>query len=165
MASVSSFNEMMGNFLDELAQTFPEEGGMKKYQASFDIMRKANPRKCVEAFMGSASQYNAQIMAKDEKFFLNNDIDFLDALNIKKWWNSDLSENTKGAIWQYLQTLMILGTTIMSIPAETLGAIEGIAEQMTQNVQDQGNGGGGLDLGALTNMLGALGGGNFPGLK
>ena len=164
MASVSSFNDMMGNFLDELVQTFPEEGGMKKYQASFDIMRKANPRKCVEAFMTSASQYNSQIMAKDEKFFLDNNIDFLDALNIKKWWNANLSENTKGAIWQYLQTLMILGTTIMSIPAETLGAIEGIAEKMTQNVQG-GDGAGAVDMSALTNLLGALGGGNFPGLK
>ena len=163
MASVSSFNEMMSSFLDELVQTFPEEGSMKKYQASFDIMRKANPRKVVETFMASASQYNAQIMAKDEKFFLDNGIDFLDALNIKKWWNSDLSENTKGAIWQYLQTLMILGTTITAIPPETLGAIEGIAEQMTKGAQE--NNGGQLDMSALTNMLGALGGGNFPGLK
>ena len=167
MASVSSFNDMMATFLDELAQTFPEEGAMKKYQTSFDIMRKANPRKVIDAFMGSASQYNQQIMAKDEKFFLENNIDFLDALNIKKWWTPELSENTKGAIWQYLQTLMILGTTITSIPAETLGAIEGIAEQMTKGVQGGEGAGGGanLDLGALTNMLGALGGGNFPGLK
>ena len=162
MASVGSFNEMMANFLDELVQTFPEEKCMKKYQVSFDIMKKANPRKCVDAFMTSAAQYNQQIMAKDERFFLDNDIDFLDAMNIKKWWTDDLSTNTKGAIWQYLQTLTILGTTITSIPAETLGAIEGIAEKMSQNAQ--GGSGAGIDLSALTNMLGSLGG-NFPGLN
>tara|TARA_R110002074_G_scaffold41536_2_gene109976 strand:- start:537 stop:875 length:339 start_codon:yes stop_codon:yes gene_type:complete len=112
--------------------------------------------------MTSAAQYNQQIMAKDERFFLDNDIDFLDAMNIKKWWTDDLSTNTKGAIWQYLQTLTILGTTITSIPAETLGAIEGIAEKMSQNAQ--GGSGAGIDLSALTNMLGSLGG-NFPGLN
>ena len=34
---------------------------------------------------------------------------------------------------------------------------------MTKGAQE--NNGGQLDLGALTNMLGAFGGGNFPGLK
>tara|TARA_R110002074_G_scaffold8841_2_gene35772 strand:- start:3185 stop:3664 length:480 start_codon:yes stop_codon:yes gene_type:complete len=155
MASVGAFTEMMDRFLDELVKTFPEETGLKKYQSTFDIMKKANPRKCVEVFMGSACNFQSQIMAKDEKFFLEGSVEFLDALNIKKWWNEDLSESTKAAIWQYLQTLMILGTTITSIDADTLGAIEGIAEKMAKG---SGGGEGGIpDLGALQGLMGALG--------
>lgn len=30
MTSVTAFNEMMGQFIDELQQTFPEEKGLKK---------------------------------------------------------------------------------------------------------------------------------------
>lgn len=147
---------MMDQFLDELVKTFPEETGLKKYQSTFDIMKKANPRKCVEVFMNSAREFQSQIMAKDEKFFLESSVEFLDALNIKKWWNDSLSDNTKSAIWQYLQTLMILGTTITSIDAETLGAIEGIAEKMAQG--SPGSGGGGIpDLSALQGLMGALG--------
>ena len=155
MASVGAFTEMMDKFLDELVKTFPEEKGLKKYQSTFDIMKKANPRKCVEVFMGSAHQFQSQIMAKDEKFFLEGSVEFLDALNIKRWWGGDLSESTKGAIWQYLQTLMILGTTITSIDADTLGAIEGIAEKMAKG--GGGGSGGAPDLGALQGLMGALG--------
>ena len=146
---------MMDKFLDELVKTFPEEKGLKKYQSTFDIMKKANPRKCVEVFMGSAHQFQSQIMAKDEKFFLEGSVEFLDALNIKRWWGGDLSESTKGAIWQYLQTLMILGTTITSTDADTLGAIEGIAEKMAKG--GGGGSGGAPDLGALQGLMGALG--------
>ena len=145
---------MMGQFLDELVKTFPEESGLKKYQSTFDLMKKANPRKCVNIFMDSARQFQNQIMAKDEKFFLEGNVEFLDALNIKKWWDDSLSENTKAAIWQYLQTLMILGTTITSIDADTLGAIEGIAEKMAKG---SGGDGGAPDLGALQGLMGALG--------
>lgn len=155
MASVGAFTEMMGQFLDELVKTFPEESGLKKYQSTFDLMKKANPRKCVEVFMGSASAFQQQIMAKDEKFFLEGSVEFLDALNIKKWWNDSLSEGTKGAIWQYLQTLMILGTTITSIDADTLGAIEGIAEKMASG--SAGGSGGVPDMSALQGLMGALG--------
>jgi hypothetical protein len=154
MASVGAFTEMTDQFLDELLKTFPEESGLKKYQSTFDLMKKANPRKCVEVFMNSARQFQNQIMAKNEKFFLENSVEFLDALNIKKWWNDELSDGTKGAIWQYLQTLMILGTTITSIDADTLGAIEGIAEKMAKG---SGGEGGAPDLSALQGLMGALG--------
>lgn len=154
MASVGAFTEMMDQFLDELVKTFPEETGLKKYQSTFDLMKKANPRKCVEVFMNSARQFQTHIMAKNETFFLENSVEFLDALNIKKWWNDELSDGTKGAIWQYLQTLMILGTTIISIDADTLGAIEGIAEKMAKG---SGGDGGAPDLSALQGLMGALG--------
>lgn len=155
MASVGAFTEMMDQFLDELVETFPEETGLKKYQSTFDLMKKANPRKCVEVFMNSARQFQNQIMTKNETFFLENSVEFLDALNIKKWWSDELSDGTKGAIWQYLQTLMILGTTITSIDADTLGAIEGIAEKMAKG--SGSDGGGAPDLSALQGLMGALG--------
>ena len=37
-----------------------------------------------------------------------------------------MSPNTKDATWQYLQTLYMLGTTITSIPDDTLSMIEGL---------------------------------------
>ena len=152
MASVGAFTEMMNQFLTELVKTFPDESAIKKYQSTFDLMKKANPRKCVDVFMNSAIKFQNQIMNKDESFFLNENVDFLKSLNINKWWNDSLSENTKNAIWQYLQTLIILGTTITSIDADTLGAIEGIAEKMAK-----GSGDGVPDLSALQGLMGTLG--------
>jgi hypothetical protein len=134
MTSVGTFNDMLEQFIVELENTFPEEKSFKKYHTSFDIMRAANPRKCVDAYMKTANKYSNQIMQKDDSFFVE-----FDDLPISKYWNDDLSEGTKGAIWQYLQTLNILGMTITTIPAEMLSMVEGVAAKCAEGIQNGGD--------------------------
>jgi len=157
MTSVTAFNDMMDSFIVELMRTFPEEKGIKKYHASFDILRKTNPRKCVESFMTAIAPYSQNINAKDDSF-LSQDVDFLNDINIKKYWTPDLSPGTKDAIWQYIQTLYMLGTTITAIPGDTLSMIEKMAEQCAGQMQD---GDGQLDekalMGAMSGLFGMLG--------
>lgn len=158
MTSVSAFNDMLEQFIDELQQTFPEEKVIKKYQASFEIVRKSNPRKCVESFMGAITPHADKITSKDDEFF-ENDVDFIKGLSIKKYWNDDLSQTTKDAIWQYLQTLYMLGTTITAIPSDTLNMIESMASQCADKLQ---SGDGQIDekalMSSVTGLLGNLGG-------
>jgi hypothetical protein len=125
---------MLQQFLVELETTFPEEKAFKKYHTSFDIMRAANPRKCVDAYMKTASKYSNQIMQKDDSFFS----DFTE-LPISSYWNDDLSDGTKNAIWQYLQTLNILGMTITTIPADMLSMVEGVAAKCAEGIQGGGD--------------------------
>lgn len=130
MSSVGTFNDMLEQFIVELENTFPEEKAFKKYHTSFDIMRAANPRKCVDAYMTTATSYSNKIMQKDDSFFSE-----FTELPISKYWNDDLSEGTKGAIWQYLQTLNILGMTITTIPAEMLTMVEGVASKCAESIK------------------------------
>jgi len=58
MASVSAFNDMMGQFLVELHKTFPDEKGIKKMLASFDLIKSTNPRIIVDGFMKGVSPYS-----------------------------------------------------------------------------------------------------------
>jgi len=148
MTSISAFNEMMDQFMIELKQTFPEEKAIGKYYTGFDILKKSNPRKCVVGFMDEITPYAAQIMNKDENFLLdtNNVLPkVLDEMNIRGHWTPELGQATKDAIWQYLQTLYMLGTTIVSIPSDTLNMIEKVAKQCADTMQ----GDGGLDEKAL----------------
>jgi hypothetical protein len=117
MASVTAFNDMMGQFLVELHKTFPEEKGIKKMMTSFDLLKSSNPRLVVDAFMKGVSPYADKISAKDETFLLKeiDTIDLLKDLDIKSYWER-MTPNTKGATWQYLQTLYMLGTTIHFSP-------------------------------------------------
>ena len=117
MTSVTAFNDMMGQFLTELHKTFPEEKSLKKYIAAFELMSSTNPKLVVEGFMGAISPHMDKISAKDENFFIENaeTIDFLKDINLKNLWPK-ASANTREAIWQYIQTLYMLGTTITSIP-------------------------------------------------
>jgi hypothetical protein len=157
MASVTAFNDMMGQFLVELHKTFPEEKGVKKMMTSFDVLKSTNPRLVVDAFMKGVTPYAEKISAKDESFLLKEieTIDFLKDLNIKSYWER-MSVNTKGATWQYLQTLYMLGTTITSIPDDTLKMIEGIAKECADKMETNG---GELDQDALMKMMGSMLGG------
>ena len=157
MASVTAFNEMMGQFLVELHKTFPEEKGVKKMMTSFDVLKSTNPRLVVDAFMKGVTPYADKISAKDETFLLTeiDTIDFLKDLNIKSYWER-MSANTRAATWQYLQTLYMLGTTITSIPDDTLKMIEGIAKQCADKMETEG---GELDQDALMKMMGSMLGG------
>ena len=157
MATVTAFNDMMGQFLVELHKTFPEEKGIKKMMTSFDLLKSTNPRLVVDGFMSGVTPYAEKISSKDESFLLKeiDTIDFLKDLNIKSYWER-MSANTKGATWQYLQTLYMLGTTITSIPDDTLKMIEGIAKQCADKMDTEG---GELDQDALMKMMGSMLGG------
>jgi hypothetical protein len=154
MASVTAFNDMLSQFLVELHKTFPEEKGIKKMTTSFEMLKQTNPRLIVDGFMKGVTPYADKISAKDESFLLEEieKIELLKDLNIKSYW-SRMSENTKAATWQYLQTLYMLGTTITAIPAETLGLIETIAKDCADKMETNG---GQLDQDALMKMMGSM---------
>ena len=157
MASVSAFNDMMSQFLVELHKTFPDEKGIKKMLTSFDMLKSTNPRLVVNGFMEGVTPYAGKISAKDETFLLEEveNIEFLRELDIKKYWGN-MSTNTKAATWQYLQTLYMLGTTITSLPDDTLSQIEKIAKGVASQMQD---GDGEIDQDALMKMMGSMLGG------
>ena len=157
MASVTAFNDMLSQFLVELHKTFPEEKGIKKMTTSFEMLKQTNPRLIVDGFMKGVTPYADKISAKDESFLLEEieKIEMLKDLNIKSYW-SRMSDNTKAATWQYLQTLYMLGTTITAIPAETLGLIETIAKDCADKMQTEG---GEIDQDALMKMMGSMLGG------
>ena len=132
MTTLKAFNEMMGQFLDELHETFPEEEIIKAAKNS------PRDRKTFDNFMAAIGHYSAELMRKDDAFF-TADNKFIQALNLHVIWASEnATPNTKDAIWQYLQTMYILGNTINMFPPETLNMIESAAESCAQNMKAQG---------------------------
>jgi hypothetical protein len=132
--TISSFNDLLQQFLDELEVAFPDDAKIKKYQASFILVRKSSVRKPLTEFMASIGPYASHIMTKNEEFFLTSDSEFVKNLNIPKLWGK-ASDANKDAIWQYLQTLYIIGTTITSLPPEALSVIESVAKQCAESMQ------------------------------
>ena len=157
MASVKAFNELMDRFILELKETFPEEPMIKKWYNTIDLMKGANTSGMMELFMANVSPYSQQLMAKDETFFTaeTNTIKFVEDLNLRKLWTPDLSPNTKDAIWQYIQTLFMMGTTVQAVPPDMLKSIETMAEQCATQLEGQDPSQLGASLmGMLGNMLG-----------
>ncbi len=142
MSTISAFCDMLEQFCGELIQTFPDEKSFKRYKTTVEMSRKVNPRKIVTCYMDNLTPYSQKLMSKDETLFTDDskNIEIINDLNIVAIWTPELSVNTKDAIWQYLQTLYIIGTTIALLPQDTLSMIENVAKQCV----DQ------MDLSALT---------------
>lgn len=153
MTTVNAFNEMMDQFLTELNLTFPENKSVMKVQSAFEIVKRTNPSHVLDNFMKSVKPYSKKIMSKDDTFITrdSNDIEFLHDIDIISMW-SDSSDATKSAIWQYLQTLVVLGTTIQSLPKDTLSMIEDMAKKCAEQMKDV-PGDGALSLMDLMNTI------------
>jgi hypothetical protein len=158
--STGAFNDMLDQFIKELMSVFPDDKNIKKAYTKFDMLRSTNPKKCVKKFMKHIGPHAKYVMDKDEAMFASGTCpEFLTDMGIDAYWTPELSQATKDAIWQYLQTLYMLGMTITSIPQDTLKMIEAVAMQCATSMQDgSGGAGGGVDEKALMSSLSGMSG-------
>lgn len=130
MTTIAAFHEMMGQFLGELAQTFPEEPKIKEAQAA------PKTRAAFDQFMKDLTPFASHMMGKNDAEFFVESNPVVANLNLHTIWKTeDCTDNTKAAIWQYYQTLYMLGTTISMFPPETLSMIESAAENCAKNIK------------------------------
>ena len=138
MTTLKAFDEMMGQFLTELARIFPDEA-------------VKTPMDC-KSFMGHIGPWSGKIMTKDDSFFCEEN-EFVKIMNLQVIWKrDDCSETTRQAIWQYIQSLYMMGTTFSMFPPEMLSMIETAAESCANKMKD----GGPMDERALAGMLGQM---------
>jgi len=135
MSSLSTFTNLMEQFLEELTQTFPENKTIKVYKSNFELLKSTNPRKVLDVFMSEVGPYSTYITNKDESFF-DLDIDLNKKLGIKQIWTPVLSNTTKDAIWAHLNTLFVFGSTISMIPDNMMSSIEAMAQQCASSFEN-----------------------------
>ena len=105
-----SFNALMEQFIEEIEKVYPEEKGIGIYKNSFYLFKKMNTSKPSQLYYNSIYMFEQQVLNKDESV-LNQNIEIINDLNIKYWWNTSTAE-TKDAVWQYLQALLQLSKMI-----------------------------------------------------
>jgi hypothetical protein len=132
MTTLNAFYDMMGQFLGDLADTFPENETIK---AAKDVSRT---RETFDAFMKDIKPWTTQMMQKDPTFFCAENR-FVRKLDLVSVW-PEATDASKSAIWQYIQTMYMIGTTLSMFPPETLSMIEAAAENCAKNMQASGAG-------------------------
>jgi hypothetical protein len=126
MTTVKAFDEMMTQFIGEIAHTFPDESPKVPVSCS-DFMRTIAP-------------WVTQMTARDDAFFCEENA-LAKALDLHTIWKrDDCSQATKQAIWQYLSSMYMIATTLSMFPAETLSAIEAAAESCAKKMKVGPNG-------------------------
>jgi len=112
MASVETFNELLLQFVDELAFTFPENTIVKTYRTTVSSLIKKDPGVCLQTFVQNVKPHEDLIRNQDERIFeeFSKNYGILKSLDLETLWKSELSEKSRSAIWQYVQGLYVLGS-------------------------------------------------------
>lgn len=139
-STLGTFIMMMEQFISEMIASFPNEGKLKVYSNSFDMMKKTNPRKILQLFMDSVAPYTQAIIARDDSIMMDETIPLNRELNLKHIWQSPgITPGTKDAIWSHMNTLLMFGTTLQNIPSELMSGIEQLASQYSSQMGDSAN--------------------------
>ena len=136
--SVNTFVSVMSEFIKELSKTFPEEKTIKTAKQKFKILKKTNPRKMIDVYMEKIKGMEELLTNNNEEFIQKNK-NIINGLDISELW-SKCSDDTKSAIWKYLNTLYILGTTVTAIPSGMMEGIEKIALECVDKMKDENGG-------------------------
>ena len=113
--SIEAFNNLLKSFLEELSKVFPSDPKLKVYSNLFDTIVVASPKLPIDMFMKAFGSEGELINKKDPAIFDKIPVLFGE-IQLKQMWDSDISEANRSAIFSYLQTLYMLGTTIKSLP-------------------------------------------------
>jgi len=131
---VKTFNQIMDEFFNELIEIFPEESKIKVQYNLFQTLCKTNIRKPCNEFMLGSIPYLEKVAMKDEDFFVSPEQPkLLKSMNISKLWSSDISDNTKDAIWRYIKSFFIIGIKVVQMPPESLPLINYIINYFNKN--------------------------------
>lgn len=118
---VSKFNSLLEELLDKMIVKFQNDK-LRSYRRFFILMKTMKPKTSVNLFMSGCVNYKDQIKTRDEAFFLTSSEiqekskyfgNFTEDCGLSSYW-SELSDSTKSAIWEYIQTLFVLGEIIIN---------------------------------------------------
>jgi len=125
MTTVKAFNDMMGQFLDDILAAFPFELSIHA--------AKANPGDHVK-FMKQVGPWVSQMMSKDPAFFCEEN-EFAKELHLHTIWHTpECTDASKAAIWQWLSSLYMIAMTLSMFPADALSQIEAVAEKCAKSM-------------------------------
>jgi len=135
--TTEAFNELLKLFLQQLAVIYPTEAPkINKQLGDLLITVRVTPKLPVQAFMESARPYAEQIMTADVEFFRklaheSKDLELVKDFNLLQHMENTRPENV-AAIFQYLQQLLTMGSTVTQLNPHQLHLVEQLALSIMQ---------------------------------
>jgi len=118
---IDNFNQLFAEFLEKIISKFQSEK-LKTYYKGFKILKSTSPDTPSNLFMAGCIDYKTQIKQREDVFFLKsksinetakNFGNFTEDCGLDVYWN-ELTPSTKKAIWDYIQSLFVLGEIIVN---------------------------------------------------
>lgn len=128
---LDNFNKILEEFILKSISSFPEEPKIKSYYRMFEFSKKCNKQLPIKLFMGGCLEFKEQIKSRDTEFFMNHSgfvkkcvkrTSFTDDMGLRNNWEK-LDDDTKKNVWDYIQTLYVLGETFINNDPDILADI------------------------------------------
>ena len=113
--NIEYFNSTLKLFVTNINKSYPEYSGvLNEYYNDILENDSCNDDKYVKRFMRKFVEHKEGISTKNSELF-SDSICFLKNIDFKDIWENEKTEKSiKDTIWDYLQTLYVIGETIIS---------------------------------------------------
>lgn len=138
---VKEFNITLDEFINKMINQFPEESKLKTYYSAFKVTKMYDNTMPIKIFMGGCLEFRDQIKNRDTLFFakrkgfvnkIRQASSFTDDTGLVNYWDN-LSENSKKAIWDYIQTLFIMGEMFINKDFSIINKITKVYNNLSFN--------------------------------
>jgi hypothetical protein len=113
--NIEYFNYTLKLFINDIIKIKPDyKNTLEEYYTELLELENCNDDKYIKRFMRKTEDYKKLISEKNEDLF-NESILLLKNIDFHELWNSEgITNEYKETIWEYIQTLYVLGETIIS---------------------------------------------------
>jgi len=113
--NIEYFNYNLKLFVLDIIKIFPElEETLREYYAVVLTEDSSNEDKFIKRYMRKMTDYKQYISQKNNDIF-NESIHVLKGVDFKELWEKkEMKESIKTTVWDYIQTLFVIGETIVS---------------------------------------------------
>jgi hypothetical protein len=106
------------SFVGELQDMYPKDDDFAAFLTTLKLMRSTNPSLVANYIFEHTSQFESQILQKDERFFLDysfveygEQVD-LDIFSKLKGYLQTMDEKSKENVWKYIQNIFKLAKSL-----------------------------------------------------
>ena len=133
------FNKTLEEFMVKLINQIKNEPKLKRYYSAFKVAKMFKKSLPLQMYMGGCIKFETQIKDRDVNFFLKRETfieecvkctSFTDDIGIIDHWNN-LSESSTKAIWDYVQTLYVIGEMHIKKDASAITKINNVYNNLT----------------------------------
>lgn len=108
------------SFVSELSDMYPTDSDFPMFLTTLRMMKMTNPSLVAKYVYDNTSQFEEQILSKNEQFFLeysfseySNDVDLNIFAKLKKYI-SNMNDSSKESVWKYIQNIFRLSKALSS---------------------------------------------------
>ena len=138
---LDEFNNTLDEFISKMINQFPEEKKLVKYYQVFKFTKVYDKSLPIKIYMSTSLSSKEYIKNRDDEYFLNCKplqeravelSSFSSETGLQEQWTT-LSDASKTAIWDYIQTLFVMGEMYINSDHNAIEELTNIRNNFDRN--------------------------------